>query len=81
LKPELQIKPGIVAVPTMLRGDINLTLLGSLMSLTPDTVTMDIDDQAGMIYVHWIDVQTTNPLEAQKLISEDLEERIIRWLL
>jgi multicomponent Na+:H+ antiporter subunit E len=81
LKPELQIKPGIVAVPTKLRGDINLTLLGSLMSLTPDTVTMDIDEQAGMIYVHWIDVQTTDPLEAQKLISGDLEERIIRWLL
>jgi multicomponent Na+:H+ antiporter subunit E len=81
LRPELPIKPGIVAVPTELRGDINLTLLGSMMSLTPGTVTLDIDSQKGMIYVHWIDVQTTDPVEAKKMISEDLEKRIIRWLL
>jgi multicomponent Na+:H+ antiporter subunit E len=80
-RPDLPIRPGIVAVPTKLRGDINLTLLGSLMSLTPDTVTMDIDQEKGIIYVHWIDVQTTDPEQARELISSDLEERIIRWLL
>jgi len=76
----MSIRPGIVAVPTRLHSDVQLTLLGSLMSLTPDTVTMDIDQERGIIYVHWIDVQTTDPQEARKLISQSLEEKIIGWL-
>lgn len=79
-RPNLAIRPGIVAVPTRLRGDGRLSLLGGLMSLTPDTVTLDIDQERGLIYVHWIDVQTTDPQEARKLISESLEEKIIGWL-
>jgi multicomponent Na+:H+ antiporter subunit E len=79
-RPDLPIRPGIVAIPTRLRNEVQLTLLGSLMSLTPDTVTMDIDQERGIIYVHWIDVQTTDPQEARKLISASLEEKIIGWL-
>lgn len=79
-RPGMSIRPGIVAVPTRLHSEVQLTLLGSLMSLTPDTVTMDIDQERGIIYVHWIDVQTTDPQEARKLISQSLEEKIIGWL-
>lgn len=80
LKPKIPIHPGIVAIPTRLRSDIALTVLGSLITLTPDTVTMDIDQRSGFIYVHWIDVKTTNPDDARKLISAAFEEKIIRWL-
>ena len=79
-KPSLPIRPGIVAVPTKLAGDIELTILGSLMSLTPDTVTMDIDQESGIIFVHWIDVQALETEEVRALISADFEERVIRWL-
>ena len=81
LRPSLPIRPGIVAVPTRVRGEVNLTLLGSLMSLTPDTVTIDIDQARSLVYMHWIDVQTTDPEQARQLISADLEDRLIRWLL
>jgi multicomponent Na+:H+ antiporter subunit E len=77
----MNIRPGIVAVSTKLHGDINLTVLGSLMSLTPDTVTMDFDQKEGLIYVHWIDVKTLEPEKVRQLLITDIEERIIRWLL
>ena len=80
LNPKLPIRPGIVAVPTVLRGDVELTLLGSLITLTPDTVTVDIDQLNGIIYVHWIDVQAAAPQEVRRLISADFEEKIIEWL-
>jgi multicomponent Na+:H+ antiporter subunit E len=80
LRPRLNIRPGIVAVPTRLRDDVGLTLLGSLMTLTPDTVTLEIDRLRGVIYVHWIDVQTTDPEQARRLISAGLEQQIIDWL-
>jgi multicomponent Na+:H+ antiporter subunit E len=81
LRPRLAIRPGIVAVPFRIRGDVNITLLGSLMSLTPDTVTIDIDLTRSVMYVHWIDVKSTDPNEMRQLISADLEDRLIRWLL
>jgi multicomponent Na+:H+ antiporter subunit E len=81
LRRDLNIRPGIVAVPTKMHGDINLTVLGSLMSLTPDTVTIDIDQTQGLVYVHWIDVKTLEPEKVRQLLIADLEDRIIRWLL
>lgn len=81
LRPSLPIRPGIVAVPTTLRDDVALTVLGSLMTLTPDTITMDIDQKRGLIYVHWIDVTTTDIPTAQRLISASLEEKISRWIV
>jgi multicomponent Na+:H+ antiporter subunit E len=81
LRPDMSIRPGIVAVPIKLRGDVNLTVLGSLMSLTPDTVTIDIDQTEGLVYVHWIDVKTTDRDGIRRLLATDLEDRIIRWLL
>ncbi len=80
LRPNMPIKPGIVVIPTKLKRDFPLTVLGSLMTLTPDTVTLDIDQAKGLIYVHWIDVQTTDTQEAQRLIARDLEDLIIEWL-
>jgi multicomponent Na+:H+ antiporter subunit E len=79
-RPKMPIRPGIVAVPTSLKSDISLTILGSLMTLTPDTVTLDVDQQNGIIYVHWIDVSTTDPIEIQKLLAASLEDKIQRWL-
>jgi multicomponent Na+:H+ antiporter subunit E len=78
--PRLPIRPGIVAIPTRMRGDVALTLLGSLTTLTPDTVTIDIDERRHMIYVHWIDVRSTDPAEVYRLISERLEQKIDAWL-
>jgi multicomponent Na+:H+ antiporter subunit E len=80
-RPNMSIHPGIVAVPTKLKGDVNLTFLGSLMTLTPDTVAVDVDEAKGIIYVHWIDVTSTDPEEIRRLLAVDLEDRIARWLL
>jgi multicomponent Na+:H+ antiporter subunit E len=80
LRPRLSIRPGIVAVPTSVRDDVALTLLGSLITLTPDTVVVDIDQQNGLMYVHWIDVQTTEPEAVRELVAAGFEKRVIRLL-
>jgi multicomponent Na+:H+ antiporter subunit E len=81
MQPKVKVRPGIVAVPTRLRSDVALTVLGSLMTLTPDTVTMEIDQVRGVVYVHWIEVQATDPEKSRQLISKALEDRIAAWLL
>jgi multicomponent Na+:H+ antiporter subunit E len=78
--PKMPIKPGIVAVPYNISGDVPLTIMTSLMTLTPDTVVIDIDQQKKLMYIHWINVQTTDPQEMHRLIIHDIEHRVIDWL-
>ncbi|WP_096201348.1 Na+/H+ antiporter subunit E [Bacillus sp. FJAT-45350] len=56
LSPKLNIQPGIVAVPTKLKTDWELTLLAALISLTPGTLSMDFSDDNKFIYIHSIHV-------------------------
>jgi multicomponent Na+:H+ antiporter subunit E len=78
--PQIPIKPGIVAVPYRIRRDVPLTFLISLVTLTPDTVVIDVDEAKSILYIHWIDVKTTEADEAYKLLIRDLEDKVNAWL-
>jgi len=56
IPPELPIRPGIVKVRTTLTSDMAKTFLANSITLTPGTLTMDIDGQD--VYVHWINIDT-----------------------
>ncbi|MFC0557973.1 Na+/H+ antiporter subunit E [Halalkalibacter alkalisediminis] len=56
LSPKMDIQPGIIAVPTKLDTEWELTLLASLISLTPGTLSMDFSDDNKYIYIHSIHV-------------------------
>ncbi len=54
LNPKCPVKPGIVKVKTELKTDIAKAFLANSITLTPGTMTIDVDDD--ILYVHWIDV-------------------------
>ncbi|RLL47758.1 Na+/H+ antiporter subunit E [Oceanobacillus piezotolerans] len=56
LSPKLNNKPGIVAVPTKLESNVEITLLAALISLTPGTVSMEFSDDSKTIYIHALHV-------------------------
>ncbi|MBC8383116.1 MAG: Na+/H+ antiporter subunit E [Candidatus Cloacimonetes bacterium] len=60
IHPLLPIKPGIVKVKTKLKRDSALTMLANSITLTPGTLTVDIDVDNQILYVHWIDVKFTD---------------------
>ncbi|PSL45064.1 multisubunit sodium/proton antiporter MrpE subunit [Salsuginibacillus halophilus] len=75
LSPKLTNKPGIVAVPTRLSSDWEVTLLASLISLTPGTLSMDFSEDGRTIYIHNIDVP--NREEMIKDIQDKFEKAIL----
>ena len=77
LHPKLPINPGIVKVKTSLKSDTALTFLANSITLTPGTLTVDIDRDKGVLYVHWIDVKGKDVKSATKAISNRFE-RILR---
>lgn len=55
------IRPGIVKVQPGLQGDVAVALLANSITLTPGTLTVDVDDDSKAFYIHWIHVEDENP--------------------
>ena len=74
IDPKLPINPGIVAIKTNLKQDYKKLILANSITLTPGTITMDVQDDT--LFIHWIDVTTTDIKEASKEIAGSFEDTL-----
>jgi multicomponent Na+:H+ antiporter subunit E len=74
IHPKLPIKPGIVKVKTKLRSEAALTYLANSITLTPGTFTIDVDQENGYLYIHWIWVKSDDIEEATGIIVRRFEK-------
>lgn len=56
-----RINPGIVRFNPGLQTDFGRTFLANSITLTPGTLTLDVDDRSGDFFVHWINVTDPSP--------------------
>lgn len=56
LRPRRPLRQAVVAVPVRGASDQLLTLLANAISLTPGTLTLEVDRPRSTLYVHVIDV-------------------------
>ena len=75
IKPEMPIRPAIFAMPTVLEKDWEITLLSSLITLTPGTIVIDISDDNKTLYIHSIDFEDID--DAVKSIQDTFEKAIL----
>ena len=52
-----KINPGIVKISPDLKTDLGITMLANSITLTPGTLSVDIDEDANDLYIHWINVK------------------------
>jgi multicomponent Na+:H+ antiporter subunit E len=74
IHPATPIHPGIVKVKTSLTTDIALACLANSITLTPGTLTVDIDKERGILYVHWINVKSKDTQIATDIIVKRFEK-------
>ncbi|MEF8873436.1 MAG: Na+/H+ antiporter subunit E [Candidatus Thermoplasmatota archaeon] len=74
----LDINPSIVRIETDLRSDTGTTILANSITLTPGTLTVDVNKKLDKtyLYVHWLDATSLDKEKAGNEIKGDLE----RWL-
>ena len=72
IHPAMPINPGIVKIKTDLKTQSGLTALANSITLTPGTMTVDLTDN-GILYVHWINVKSTETEEATSFIAQRFE--------
>lgn len=52
-----KINPGIVKISPNLKTDFGITMLANSITLTPGTLSVDIDEDSNDLYIHWINVK------------------------
>ena len=51
-----RINPAIVKINPKLKTDMSLTILANSITLTPGTLSVDVNPETNELYVHWINV-------------------------
>ncbi len=72
LSPSLPIRPGIVEVKTTLQSPMARMILANSITLTPGTLTVDI--QGDHLFIHWIEVKTADQQQATEQIVRKFEK-------
>ncbi len=70
------INPRIVHFRTRLKSDTARVILTNSITLTPGTITVDLDDDH--LVVHWLDAKTTHSRYAGDLIKGKMEKLLKR---
>jgi multicomponent Na+:H+ antiporter subunit E len=51
-----RINPAIVKINPNLKNDLSLTILATSITLTPGTLSVDVNPETNELYVHWINI-------------------------
>ncbi len=79
LSPSLPLRPALVKIDTALTSELGLLVLANSITLTPGTLSVDVDD--GQILVHWIDAPADIDTQAAtQIIAADFEKHIRGFL-
>ena len=80
LSPKIPLNPGFVKIKTNLEGDFAKLTLANSITLTPGTLSVDVNGDD--IYVHTVDVKGKTPEENKAIISGTFEKLlgvIFKW--
>jgi multicomponent Na+:H+ antiporter subunit E len=72
LTPGFGMTAGIIRVPTRTRSSLEIVLLANAISLTPGTLTLEVDEEHRELYVHGLYVTSRTEFLASIARIEDL---------
>ncbi len=79
LTPSLPLRPGVVEVRTRLTSSLGRLILANSITLTPGTLTVDLQDDS--ILVHWVDIPPGSDIEsATRDITSKFERHLVGFV-
>ncbi|WP_062354702.1 Na+/H+ antiporter subunit E [Bacillus kwashiorkori] len=76
LRPKINVTPGIFKLETSLEGDLEVTLLAMLITLTPGSVVMEITPDSKVFYIHAMDIPESRDavFKSQKVFEKAIKD-------
>jgi multicomponent Na+:H+ antiporter subunit E len=78
LTPTLYTRPGTIAVPLDVTTDAEITVLATLITLTPGTLSLDVSADRRVLYIHAMFID--DPEALRREIKEGFERRTLELL-
>jgi multicomponent Na+:H+ antiporter subunit E len=75
--PRSRLQPAIIALPLDVKNDLEITLLANLITLTPGTTALDVDERREYLFVHLMYMEPGGLEAAQAEIKSGLERRVL----
>jgi len=71
LTPRMRINPGMIEVEVKLASDFGILLFSNLLSMTPGTLSMDLDRERNVLLVHlmYMDRREATEKEIQRIMN------------
>ncbi len=74
--PTFYMTPGIVQVPLEAKSDVEITLLASIITLTPGTLSLDVSSDRKVLYIHSMYIKNREDFIHE--IKNGFERRLLR---
>jgi len=78
LTPRMHTSPGFIRIPLHIRSDTGLLLFSNLLSMTPGTLTMDIDSERRSILVHVLYSEDEQKIRSEIQLIQEKVKRLSR---
>ena len=76
--PRSRVESGLIALPLEARTDLEITILASLISLTPGTLSLDVSEDKRILYVHAVYIKQGDVENLRKQIKNGFEKRLLK---
>jgi len=76
IRPQIKVSPGIFKMETDLEGDLEITLLALLLTLTPGSVVMEVSRDNKVFYLHALSLPESKEavFKSQKKYEKAIKE-------
>ncbi|MGD9891663.1 MAG: Na+/H+ antiporter subunit E [Dehalococcoidia bacterium] len=75
LRPNLRLRPGVIAIPLDAYTDAEIVLLANLITVTPGSLSLDVSADRQTLYLHVMHFD--DPEEVRRSVKEGYERRIL----
>jgi multicomponent Na+:H+ antiporter subunit E len=75
VSPDMNLKPAFFSYPLTVDRDFEITVLASLITLTPGTLSVDVSNDRKTLYIHCLDASDLDATRAD--IAKGFERKIM----
>jgi multicomponent Na+:H+ antiporter subunit E len=77
ITPRSHVESGVIALPLDAKTDIEITILASLISLTPGTLSLDVSEDKTVLYVHAVYIKHGDVEGLKREIKDGFEKKLL----
>lgn len=78
LSRKSRIEEGIIALPLDVKSNLEITILASLISLTPGTLSLELSEDKSLLFIHAMYIPGGDVEKIKAQIKNGFERRVIR---